>query len=315
MENQNHYQLQTQHAQPAQEIITAGTNEILTRLRRNLPTKGGEIGDKKQLLTVEKICDLVVNFETSDLNSQISDKLSGKVISKEINLLILSAARFLNVKRIPDENDLFEIVDFILEDYGDLTFEELVLFFNDVKKQKYGELYENFSGGKILMYLKTYSDYKESEMSKARKRQVENRDKEIDKTLPVLTKEQSDKISKEIRQLTCAIASDKKEKLKISEPAPFQIYIDLWNRRDMLESELNVSKPEYKKSIVLQLTAIDSQLDKLEAVFPEFLDTEYYNRQYLKYFPNSQPAAVPEGCSLPSDAQKLVKTIKPKTIL
>lgn len=222
----------------------------------------------------------------------------------------------LNVRRPLKHTQLEQILDDILDEFPTLALEDVFICLEKIRKGEI-ELFEGLSSAKILPVIRDYEIEKYDSLEKIRKNQWKEKCDSFDKQNPQTkeSKEDKERIAKLIRETLAERKQDNKP--KISEPAPFQLYVDICNKLELVATELNgySENNPMRKSAILQINEYHKQLDRLEEAFPHFKDPEYCKIEYIKYFPNSQPIIVPYGCSLPSDAEKLVKEIKPKTLL
>lgn len=62
----------------------------------------------------------------------------------------------LNIKSQMCKNQIEECAFYILDDYHYLKMVDFKLFFSDIKKGEYGQIYESLSISKILGWLKKY---------------------------------------------------------------------------------------------------------------------------------------------------------------
>lgn len=79
---------------------------------------------------------------------------------KSMMLLINDLRGFFLVDNMLSTPDVESLSQMIIEDYGDLTFEELGICFNRAKKGHYGELYNRLDGQIIMGWLQRFESEK-----------------------------------------------------------------------------------------------------------------------------------------------------------
>lgn len=71
---------------------------------------------------------------------------------------LLSMVNYIDAKKTIDtEEKARDCVDFILQEFEELTLEEILYVFQLIKKGKFGKLYERLTGMEILQFLREYS--------------------------------------------------------------------------------------------------------------------------------------------------------------
>ena len=92
-------------------------------------------------------------------------KISGeKVPIALIQMWLLSLNNFVNVSRKLTVEQIEELSYHILTDYYYLNMADIYLIITNIKKGKYGQLYESLDGMKILSFFEQYADGRSSKI-------------------------------------------------------------------------------------------------------------------------------------------------------
>jgi hypothetical protein len=105
--------------------------------------------------------DYAVNNSTPTINTikrQINEKQAIVIIAEAIKDLSL----FFNVGKNMTTEQMFITAELINESYGFLRLSEIKFCFNNIKKGKYGKLYDRLDGSLILECLESYLSERES---------------------------------------------------------------------------------------------------------------------------------------------------------
>lgn len=103
---------------------------------------------------------------------------------KSMMLLINDLRGFFLVDNMLSTPDVESLSQMIIEDYGDLTFEELGICFNRAKKGHYGELYNRLDGQIIMGWLQRFESEKIERICERNRAQHVNNKEYVDHYRP-----------------------------------------------------------------------------------------------------------------------------------
>lgn len=83
-------------------------------------------------------------------------------------ILITELDSFFNVQRSMNANQISQTADLIFECYPFYTPDDIVLCFKNIKRLKYGKIFEGLDGGKILSFISDYDSERDEEIIRIR---------------------------------------------------------------------------------------------------------------------------------------------------
>ena len=110
----------------------------------------------RKVKTKEDVMELVKSRSVPSIAKLKKQSSENKIIAY-ISMWLIDLNVSLNIKNPMSEFQIEECAYFILDDYYYLTIADFKLFFTNIKKGKYGKLYEAISTPKIMDFLHEYT--------------------------------------------------------------------------------------------------------------------------------------------------------------
>lgn len=112
--------------------------------------------------SIEKFKKIKTSIDASKSNSKCLSTLKKENGEKNVRALIkmwlVSLNDFVNTSRKMSPEQIDEISLYIFQDYYYLTVADIYLLITDIKKGRYGQLYESLDGIKILSFFEKYAN-------------------------------------------------------------------------------------------------------------------------------------------------------------
>lgn len=138
-------------------------NEIVKKENTNYVEKYSILNSIKLFKKVD--CPLKAYQSKTESLAQINKDMGENTTLAFIKMWLINLNEYINANRKLKPVQIEEISMYILNDYYYLKISDLYLCFTNIKKGKYGSLYESIDGVKILSYFEEYSNDRMSAIS------------------------------------------------------------------------------------------------------------------------------------------------------